>query len=166
MARTGASKANALTLREISDLIAVSVKKQGKTVTAETAKLCYLALIEIIADELKRNGKFVITNIGSLETYMFGGFMRNSYNVQTKEHKLEKVPETVVVKFNPSDYIKAYLNNREIPLGMRRRSKEVEKKARVSKTKKELLKKEMAVKKKKKYEKNVQPIEIDVEEED
>ena len=49
------------------------------------------------------------------------------------------MPETVVVKFNTSDYIKAYINNRERPLGMRRRSKEGEKKARVSKTKKELL---------------------------
>lgn len=163
MAKTGASKANALTLREISDRLAVSVKKQGKKITSETAKLCYLAFVELMADEIKHNGKFSITNIGSFETEMRGSYTRNSFNVQTREYTLETVPEVVMVRFRPSPYIKGYINNKEVPLSMGRRNREVEKEIKRGSTRKELLEKEMKAKKRQKYEKLIQPTEIEVD---
>lgn len=163
MAKTGASKANALTLREISDRLAVSGVIFFPCFFTETAKLCYLAFVELMADEIKHNGKFSITNIGSFETEMRGSYTRNSFNVQTREYTLETVPEVVMVRFRPSPYIKGYINNKEVPLSMGRRNREVEKEIKRGSTRKELLEKEMKSKKRQKYEKLIQPTEVEVD---
>lgn len=117
------STARALTMREIVKLLTISAQKQNKNASAEMAQLYYKCLIELMADEIKRNGKFTITNIGTLETKIYGGFRRNTYNVNKKRYEPEIVPESIVLRFIPSDFIKAYLNNRDISLGTKRRNK-------------------------------------------
>ncbi len=116
-----------LTSAEIAESLAISLKKRYKCVTVEMAKEFYAAFVELISDELKRNGKFNITNLGSFETYLWGGFHRNAYNVYYGKYIPEIAPVTIALKFIPSDFIKAYLNNETDPLKAKRRAKEVRK---------------------------------------
>lgn len=155
------SKADALTMKEVCNMMANLVKKEKKNSTPELAKLYYMALIEIISDELKRNGKFTLINIGTFETRMFGGFHRNTYNVNTKKQSMELVPERIVVKFSPADFIKAYLNNREISLGTKKKIREKinQEKAPV-KSREALVKKEKQLARQKKYEELMKPKEV------
>lgn len=148
------STADTLTLREIATLVANSVRKQhNRTVNPELVKWIYAALIEIITEELKQNGKFTITNIGTFNTHIYGGFTRNTYNVNTRKQSVEIVPERVVVRYTPSQFLKAYLNNQDISLGTKTRKKVIEKKEKASVSKKALLEKEKKLRNQEAYEK-------------
>lgn len=169
MEKNSCSRAKTLTLKEISNLLAISVKKiSNKNTSAEMAKLYYLALIELISEELKRNGKFIIPNIGTLETSVYGGFRRNTFNVNTQQYNLEKVPERIIIKFTPADFIKAYLNNREIPLSTKRRNQKLKAQKLKEISKKELVEKEKKnermKRKERAYKKMIQPIMVEIEE--